>query len=220
MVESGKKIGYTFSNPALLRAALTHASVQGEHADNERLEFLGDRVLSLAVADLLFATFPDEEEGKLAKRHTGLVQQKTLVKVAKEIEISAHLTLSPGEKKAGGHKKDKIMADALEALIGAIYLDGGLKKAEDFINRYWQPLLVAQVLPPEDTKSQLQEWAQGQGLPLPVYTLLSRSGSDHAPLFEIEVTVETKGSAVASASNKRAAEKEAARLLLVKLDLL
>lgn len=214
-----KNIGYAFSNPALLRAALTHASAQGEHADNERLEFLGDRVLSLAVADLLFAAYPEEEEGSLAKRHTGLVQQKALVKVAKEIDISSHLTLSPGEKKAGGHQKDKILADALEALIGAIYLDGGLAKAEAFINRFWQPMLTAQLLPPEDTKSQLQEWAQAQGLPLPAYRVVKKTGTDHEPVFEVEVMVEDVGKASARASSKRSAEKEAALRLLQKLEL-
>lgn len=214
---SGKQIGYEFSDPALLQAALTHASAQNEESDNERLEFLGDRVLGLAVADMLFKAFPGEKEGSLAKRHTALVQQETLVKVAAAADIAAHLTLSAGETKAGGHQKDKILADAVEALIGAIYLDGGFAPASEFVNRFWEPLLKAQEVPPEDAKSRLQEWAQGKGLPLPEYKQLSKSGPEHAPIFEIEVSVKNHGKMAASAANKRAAEKAAAQKMLDKI---
>jgi len=213
----GKKIGYAFSDPVLRETALTHSSTQNDVTDNERLEFLGDRVLGLAVADLLFATYPHEPEGSLAKRHTGLVQQEALVRVAREIDLAEHLRLSPGEMKSGGHNKEKILADAMEALIGAVYLDGGFPAATAFIARFWGPLLQSQILPPEDAKSLLQEWAQGRGLPLPEYKLLGKSGSDHAPSFEIEVSVEGAGRASATASSKRAAEKEAAAKILEKI---
>src|ERR1035437_1181264 len=136
----GKKIGYVFSDPVLCEMALTHSSSQDDH-DNERLEFLGDRVLGLAVADLLFAAFTDEEEGSLAKRHTGLVQQEALVKVAQEIDLAGHIRLSAGEMKSGGHKKEKILADAVEGVVGAIYLDGGLKAAEAFVAKFWSAML-------------------------------------------------------------------------------
>jgi len=212
-----RKMGYTFSDPALLETALTHSSTQNDRNNNERLEFLGDRVLGLAVAGLLFAAFPAEEEGGLAKRHTGLVQQEALVKVAQALDLAGHLKLSASEMKSGGQKKEKILADAVEALIGAIYLDGGFGAAEDFVTKFWGTMLHAQALPPEDAKSRLQEWAQAQSLPLPEYRLVGRSGSDHAPLFEIEVFVEGIGKAVAVAASKRAAEKAAALKMLEKM---
>jgi len=175
-------------------------------------------VLGLAIADLLFAAYPDEPEGGLAKRHTGLVQQEALVGVARDIDLAAHVRLSAGEMKSGGQQKDKILADALEALIGAIYLDGGFAAAEAFIERSWYTRLQSQTLPPEDSKSLLQEWAQGRGLPLPEYKLIGRSGSDHEPTFEMEVTVDTVGSASAIANSKRGAEKEAATKMLQKIE--
>ena len=216
----GRKIGYVFSDIALCETALTHSSTQNDSSDNERLEFLGDRVLGLAAADLLFAAFPDEDEGSLAKRHTGLVQQEALVHVAQEINLAEHLKLSAGEMKSGGHKKEKILADAVEALIGAIYLDGGFEAAQDFVRKFWGAMLHGQALPPEDAKSQLQEWAQGRGLPLPEYKLLGKSGTDHAPLFEIEVFVEGIDKTKAVAASKRAAEKEAALKMLIKIGIL
>jgi ribonuclease-3 len=211
------KIGYVFSDPALRDMALTHSSTLNDQSDNERLEFLGDRVLGLAVANLLFTAYPDEPEGSLAKRHTGLVQQEALVNVAREIELAEHLRLSAGEMKSGGHKKEKILADALEALIGAIYKDGGLEAAEIFVTRFWGAMLQSQAEPPEDAKSLLQEWAQGRGLPLPEYKLLGKSGTDHATLFEMEVSVESIGETSAIAASKRAAEKEAAMKMLEKI---
>ena len=212
-----KKIGYVFSDAALCDTALTHSSTQNDSNNNERLEFLGDRVLGLVVADLLFAAYPAEPEGSLAKRHTGLVQQEALVSVAQAIGLAEHLKLSAGETKSGGHKKDNILADALEALIGAIYLDGGFKAAQAFVAEFWEGALQSQALPPEDAKSKLQEWAQGRGLPLPEYKLLGKSGTDHAPLFEVEVSVEGTGKTSATAASKRAAEKEAALKMLEKI---
>jgi ribonuclease-3 len=211
------KIGYVFSDPVLRETALTHSSTQNDRSNNERLEFLGDRVFGLAVADLLMAAFPAEPEGSLAKRHTGLVQQEALVTVAQEIGLAEHLKLSAGEMKSGGQKKEKILADAVEALIGAIYLDGGFDAAKVFVEKFWGEMLQGQTLPPEDAKSLLQEWAQGRGLPLPEYRLLGKSGTDHAPVFEIEVFVESAGSASATAASKRAAEKEAALKMLQKI---
>jgi ribonuclease-3 len=217
MSEFSKKTGYTFSDPSLLEMALTHASIKTGQYDNERLEFLGDRILGLAIADLLFRHFPTEKEGKLAKRHTGLVQQEALVRVSRNLGLAMHLKLSPSEMKSGGHQKEKILADALEALIGAIYVDGGFPAAFGFIEKFWGEMLRERAQPPEDAKSQLQEWAQAQGLPLPEYKQVARSGTDHAPLFEIQVSVKGKGSAAAKAASKRAAEKAAALLMLGKL---
>lgn len=213
------KIGYAFKDDAVLQTALTHSSSPKEHSNNERLEFLGDRVLGLAVADLLIAAFPGEEEGHLAKRFTGLVQQDALVAVAKKIDLAGHLRLSAAEMKAGGNLKNKILADAVEALVGAIYLDGGFKAAQDFVTRFWTAMINEHSAPPEDAKSRLQEWVQGRGLPLPVYTLVDKSGSDHAPEFEIELSVETIGAIRAKAASKRAAEKQAAQDMLRKIGL-
>lgn len=212
-----RKTGYTFSNPDLRERALTHSSTQNKEYDNERLEFLGDRVLGLVIADLLFSHFPTEKEGGLSKRHTSLVQQKALASIATALGLADHLKLSASEMKSGGHKKEKILSDAIEALIGAIYLDGGFTAAHDFIDKFWGALLREQVAPPEDAKSRLQEWAQSKSLPLPQYKLVKKSGTDHAPLFEIEVFVEGVGKAKAAAVNKRAAEKSAALIMLEKI---
>ncbi len=208
------KIGYTFSDRGLLETALIHASLQDNNGDNERLEFLGDRVLGLAIADLLFNTFPAAHEGSLAKRHTGLVQQGALARVAREIGLAAHLKLSVSEMKSGGHEKETILSDALEALLGAIYRDGGFDAAYGFVRKHWGGMLLEQLLPPEDAKSRLQEWAQEKSLPLPVYTQVGKLGADHAPQFEIEVAVAGVGKASAIAANKRAAEKIAAAKML------
>ena len=212
-----KTLAYTFSEPSLLARALTHSSAQSKGEDNERLEFLGDRVLGLAIADLLYDAFPEEEEGSLAKRHTGLVQQATLVQIAQGLDLASHLKLSAGEMKSGGQQKEKIIADALEALIGAIYLDSGYAAAFVFVERHWRKILQQQTDPPEDAKSKLQEWAQGRALPLPLYTLTQKSGVDHAPIFEVEVSVQGVGATTASAASKRAAEKQAAVLMLQKI---
>ena len=212
-----KKIGYTFSDPFLLEKALTHSSTENKEYDNERLEFLGDRVLGLSIADQLFTFFPEEEEGSLAKRHAGFVQQSDLVLVAQMLGLADHLKLSVGEIKSGGQMKEKILSDAMEALIGAIYLDGGFGVAHDFVKKFWGERLRLQISPPEDAKSRLQEWAQAKSIPLPKYTLINKSGTSHSPIFEMEVFVTEGGKAVATAKSKRAAEKSAALKMLQKI---
>jgi ribonuclease III len=207
-------LGHGFSDRRLLVMAITHSSLPRHESNYERLEFLGDRVLGLVVAEMLYRTYPHEKEGDLAKRLTVLVQQKALVSVAGSLGLAAHVRLSAGERKAGGTLKDTIMADAVEAVIGAIYLDGGLGAARQFIEARWQGLICTQSPPPEDPKTKLQEVVQGRGLPLPVYRLVSKSGSDHEPVFDVEVTVQGMGSAHATASTKRTAEKQAAQQLL------
>lgn len=212
--ELEERAGHAFSAPALLDMALTHASVVGAKHNNERLEFLGDRVLGLVTSELLYRSFPDEKEGPLAKRLTALVRRDALAQVAEKLSLGAYMRLSAGETKAGGVQKETILADAVEALIGAIYLDGGLEAARKFIHAHWETMLAAGGAPPEDAKTKLQEWAQAQGLPLPHYRVLSRTGADHSPVFEVEVKVEGNGSARASAASKRAAEKAAAQKLI------
>jgi ribonuclease-3 len=215
-----EKIIYRFKDKSLLEVALTHASVAGEKPtsrNNEKLEFLGDRVLGLAIADWLYGHYGAENEGDLAKRLTALVQQAALVKVANDIDLAKHLHLAAGERGAGGQVSDAIVADALEALIGAIFLEAGYTVAQKSIMHLWKELLNNQPAPPEDSKTALQEWVQARGLPLPAYAATGQSGPAHAPMFTIELTVKGYDPVTATAASKRAAEKEAARLMLLKL---
>lgn len=211
-----QRLGYSFRDKAILDRALTHSSLQKKDCDNERLEFLGDRVLGLVVAHRLYLRYPDDNEGSLAKRHTALVRQEALVTVAANIGLEDDIRLSSGEKKSGGSRKETILSDAVEALIGAVYLDGGLAAASAIVDRFW-PENPDDLAPPEDPKSQLQEWLQARGKPLPVYRITGKSGSDHAPLFEIELSVEGEAPVQVTAPNRRSGEKEAAAILLKKL---
>jgi ribonuclease-3 len=222
-------IGYYFARPALLEEALTHPSALApEHARGrrrrkasprgyERLEFLGDRVLGLVVADLLWRRFEDEPEGHLTRRLTHLVRSETLARVAASIGLGAHVILSRAETAVGAAANPAILADVCEALIAAIYLDGGFDAAAAFIGRFWEPLVEEMEGPPRDPKTTLQEWAQARGLALPIYQLIGTSGPDHALLFTVQVSVASHGSATASASSKRAAEARAAAMLLDRL---
>ncbi len=211
--------GYSFTDATLLHRALTHSSAVADSAqageNNERLEFIGDRVLGLAVADLLYRRYPKEAEGALAKRLTALVQQAALVRIAADLDIASHLRLSAAEKKLG--TREAMLADAVEAVIGAIFLDGGYLAASAVIAAYWTPLLEADLAPPEDPKTALQEWVQARGMALPRYETVGQSGPDHAPQFTVRVSVAGATPVEASAANKRLAEKEAARLLLAAL---
>lgn len=212
-----QKIGYRFADRRLLQTALTHASVIDSKVNYERLEFLGDRVLGLVVANLLYTSFPDAAEGDLAKRHTALVQQAALLMVAEKLALSTYLHLSPGEQKTGGAQKETILADALEAVIAALYLDGGFDASAAFVERFWSSLLHAQIDPPQDPKTLLQEWAQSKGLPLPEYILAGKSGSDHAPVFDVTLRLQKWGEASGHGATKRQAEKEAAAAMLKKI---
>ena len=221
-------LGHAFASPALLAEAVTHPSLAGVARVTkgpkpglayERLEFLGDRVLGLLVAEWLLERFPDEREGELARRHTQLVKRETLAAVAAAIGLGAHLRLSPGENDSGGRANLTILGDACEAVIGALYLDGGLEVARGFVRRAWTAHLEgAGRLPALDGKTRLQEWAQGQGKPLPVYAVVGRSGPDHAPQFDVSVTVAGLPPAHGRGGSRRAAETEAAQALLARLD--
>lgn len=212
-------LGYTFKNPALLSEALIHRSdASGKHLNYERLEFLGDRVLSLVVADMLLRQFPDEDQGALAKRHVAMVRKETLAMVAMDIGLGQYITLSKGEDDAGGRENPGILSDVCEALIAALYYDGGLLVAEEFVRAHWSDRMLEYSAPPRDAKTALQEWAQGRGLPLPQYTIVSRSGPDHAPFFEISVTIDGRVAATGGGASKRAAEQEAAAALQIKLE--
>jgi ribonuclease-3 len=211
-------LGYEFSDPVLARVALTHRSAAGRGDPTyERLEFLGDRVLALVIADLLFEHYPHEEEGALAKRLVALVRRETLAEVAAKLSLGPLITLSKGEEEAGGRSNPAILADVCEALIGAIFRDGGLPPARKFIERHWHFLMTSEKTPPKDAKTTLQEWAQGKGFDLPEYTTVARTGPDHAPRFTIEVSVDKFPPERADGASKRIAEQAAAELLLKRL---
>jgi ribonuclease-3 len=211
-------LGHQFVRPALLQEALRHRSaVHGRgQASNERLEFIGDRVLGLAMAEWLAERFPREQEGDLGRRLAYLVSQPVLADVADDIGLAAALSVSPGEARAGVTKRATVLADALEAALGALYLDGGLEVARAFVRRAWNDAIAAQIEPPKDAKTALQEWAQKRGLDLPNYTIADRSGPPHAPSFTGAVSVGS-ADATGTAGSKRAAEQRAAETLLNRL---
>ncbi|HVH79731.1 MAG TPA: ribonuclease III [Stellaceae bacterium] len=219
-----EKIRHAFTRPALLTEALTHPSAvapprgksrrRTAQRHYERLEFLGDRVLGLVVADLLWHRFENEPEGPMTRRMADLVRRETVARVALEIGLDQHLVLSPSEAASGAARNPSILADVCEAVIAAIYLDGGLPVAAAFVERWWAPLIDAAPAPPRDPKTRLQEWAQAKGLGLPVYRLVTMEGPDHAPRFTIAARVAQSDEATATASSKRAAEAAAAAALL------
>jgi ribonuclease III len=229
VAELVQTIGYVFVRPELLEEALTHPSAlvperrgrkhrkPAVKRSYERLEFLGDRVLGLVVADLLWRRFADEPEGDLTRRLTQLVRRDTLARVAAGLSLGGILLVSRAEAAAGAARNPSILADVCEALIAAIYLDGGFEAASAFISRLWEPLIDEMPEPPRDPKTALQEWAQGRGLALPVYQLVATSGPDHARIFTVAASVAGGDLVTANASSKRSAEARAAALLLDRL---
>ena len=214
-------LGYRFRRPELLAEALTHRSAsQGRlrtrgTGSNERLEFLGDRVLGLLMAEWLIERFPDEQEGKLGLRFADLVSREALTEIGARIGYARAVTLgapSAASEAAGAN----MVADALEAALGALYLDSGIEEARRFVRRAWEERIAAQVLPPEDAKTILQMWLQGRGKPLPAYAVVSSEGPSHAPTFTISVTGGGH-TGVGEAGTKRAAERAAAAALLAQL---
>jgi ribonuclease III len=213
------RLGYLFEDRPLLKRALTHASVRKASAkrrDNERLEFLGDRVLGLAIAELLSGTFPSATEGELARHYNRLVRGGTCAEVARSLELGPVLVLSESEAGSGGRNKETILADACEAVLGAVFLEAGYETAREVVRLHWGPLMRGAPADAADAKSALQEWAQGQGLDLPVYVEVERHGPDHAPRFTSEVRIKGKKPARGEGANKRSAEQAAATALLAR----
>ena len=212
-------LGYRFTNRRVLQLALTHRSCgyQGEYASNQRLEFLGDAVLQLAVADMLYELFPAEAEGDLSKRLVALVNGEQLARIARSLDLGAYLEMSEGEMEQGGKENASNLEDACEALLGAIYRDGGFSAARAVIERWWKDVALAYEAPPKDPKTALQEWAQGRGLPLPEYMLIQAQGPSHAPCFVVEVRVMGLPSVQAQAGTKKHAERLAAQAMLAAL---
>jgi len=223
--------GYVFRRPELLHEALTHRSaVRGRDgraraqprtgrpntataASNERLEFIGDRVLGLIVAEWLIERFPDEQEGQLARRHAHLVARPLLAEVADRLGVADKLSVAPNEARAGVSQLATVLADAMEAVIGAVYLDGGLEPARTLVRDAWESAMAAQIIPPTDPKTALQEWLGARGQPLPVYVVASQEGPPHAPRFV--VTVDAAGHrGTGTAGSKQAAERAAAAALM------
>lgn len=214
-------LGHRFADPGLLAEALTHSSAlpRGRSARRsyERLEFLGDRVLGLVIAELLWRRFPDEAEGALTRRHTSLVRRETLVEVARAIDLGDFVTVSAGEAQGGARASAGVLADACEAVIAALYLDGGLEAAAAFVRRHWEARIDAASSPPRDPKTALQEWAQGRARGLPIYETVGVEGPAHRRAFTVSVRVEGMEPATASGNSKRAAETAAAAELLARL---
>jgi ribonuclease-3 len=211
-------IGYEFKNPGLLITALTHSSISSAtRSDNERLEFLGDRVLGLVMAQALLDLDAKATEGQLAPRFNALVRKETCADVARSIGIGTLLKLGRSEMISGGRRKEALLGDAMEALIAAVYRDGGFSKAQALILRLWNTRITSVKADARDPKTALQEWAQARKGPPPNYVELTRSGPDHAPQFEIEVRLHTGEAAQAKAGSKRHAEQAAAKLLLERL---
>jgi ribonuclease III len=212
-------LGHQFQSQGLLRQALTHSSVSSDSGrNNERLEFLGDRVLALLIADLLLQHYPDADEGDLALRLNALVRRETCAAVALELELGGYLNLSPAEIATGGRDKPVILGDACEAVIGALYQDGGMAAARRFVERFWTPRLAGLAAAPADAKSALQEWSQARKLGTPAYTVISREGPDHAPHFVIEVSLPGHAPLMGAGASKRDAEREAALAMLRSVD--
>lgn len=212
-------IGHRFSREELLAQALTHRSAGAPHY--ERLEFLGDALVNLIVAEALYAYWPQADEGALTRARAELVRESALATIARTLDLGAKLTLGPGEMKSGGHRRDSILADAVEALVGAIYLDAGYETCREVVLPWFEPAIAA--LPPphkvgKDAKTRLQEWLQARQKPLPVYALLSESGEEHAKTFRVTCTLQqppliTEG----EGGSRRAAEQGAAEAALREL---
>ncbi|TPQ52421.1 ribonuclease III [Prosthecomicrobium hirschii] len=211
------RIGYGFADRKLLTRALTHTSATSNPADSyQRLEFLGDRVLALSVAAMAYETYPRAEEGELARRLNALVKRETCAEIGRRLELGAVMRLGAGEAQTGGRNRTAILGDVTEALIAAIYLDGGFEPACAFVERHWRDMMMSARGPLRDAKTTLQEWVQGRGLPAPVYREVGRSGPDHDPEFTIAVDLAGLDGAEGRGRSKREAEQNAATAILVR----
>ena len=214
------RLGYRFADPALLDRALTHSSAvsPGKRIEHsyQRLEFLGDRVLGLVVADMLYRRFPKANEGELSRSLNSLVRKESCAAIARQLDLGTELNLGESEARTGGAEKDAILGDVAEAVIGAVYCDGGLGRAYEIIERLFGEHLGQAGNERADAKTALQEWAQGRGLLPPVYTEVERTGPDHAPHFTIAVTIAGFGESSASGPSKKLAEHKAAEAFLLR----
>lgn len=212
------RLGHRFARPELLVQALTHGSVSSAtRADNQRLEFLGDRVLGLVIAEALLVADDMASEGQIAPRYNMLVRRETCAEVAREVDLGAALKIGRSEMLSGGRRKEALLADAMEAVIAAVYLDGGLEAARGRVLALWGERIAAVAEDARDAKTALQEWAQARGEPPPIYAEIARAGPAHAPTFTLEVRLQSGPAAQATAGSKRQAEQKAAAALLARL---
>ena len=214
-----ENLGHVFADRKLLERALTHASANSQ-VSNERLEFLGDRVLGLIVAEMLFSAYPDDSEGLLALKYNALVRGEACAAAAEAAGLAKYLRLAAAEAASGGRKNAAILGGACEAVIAALYLDAGYEAARRFVERYWAQGFTELNQDMRDPKTMLQEWAQSRARAArgaPVYRLVTREGPDHAPHFVVEVTVSGEGSATGEGRSKREAQQSAARALIERL---
>ena len=210
-----RALGHQFTDTALLERALTHSSIANRaRPDNQRLEFLGDRVLGLVIAEALLKEDKSAAEGQIAPRFNALVRKEACAAIASHIGIGDALILGRSEAQTGGRRKTALLGDAMEAVIAAVYRDAGMDKAREVILRLWADRIAEAEEDARDAKTRLQELAQARGEALPVYKIINRRGPDHKPVFTVEVTLESGGAASAEASSKRDAEQQAARRLL------
>jgi ribonuclease-3 len=215
-----ERIGYRFKDTALFDSALSHISAlkgaRNRAGSYQRLEFLGDHVLGLVISDMLFRAFPKADEGELSRRLADLVRKETCADIARSIDLGAAVRLGASEANAGGRTRPAILADVCEALIGAVYLDGGFAAAEALIGRLWEARMRTTAPPLRDPKTVLQEWAQARGLPTPAYREIARSGPDHDPEFRVAVQLPQFAPAEGSGRSKRAAEQAAAAAMMAR----
>lgn len=213
------RIGHSFGQPELLLRAVTHASISSaSRPDNQRLEFLGDRVLGLVMAEALLSADPKATEGQLAPRFNALVRKETCAEIARAIGLGEVLKLGRSEMISGGRRKEALLGDALEALIAAVYLDAGFAAAKATVLRLWGKRIDAVEADARDAKTSLQEWAQARGMTPPDYVESSREGPDHAPVFTVSVRLANGEAEVATAGTKRRAEQQAAKALLARME--
>jgi ribonuclease III len=217
MSDAEARLGYSFLNPDLLVEALTHPSMGSGH-NNQRLEFLGDRVLGLVISQALLDQDTGASEGKLAPRLNALVRKETCAEIAVELDLGGALRMGRSEMLSGGRRKTAILGDTMEAVIAAIYLDGGLEAARRFVLTCWKDHFAGVLTQKVDAKTALQEWAQARSLKPPSYVDLAREGPDHAPVFTVEVRLDTGETACGQANSKRAAQQLAAEALLASLE--
>jgi ribonuclease-3 len=216
MADAAARLGHDFRRPELLIEALTHPSM-ATGTQNQRLEFLGDRVLGLVIAEALLAQDSTADEGQLAPRLNALVRKETCAEVATALDLGAAMRMGRSEMLSGGRRKTALLGDAMEAVIAAVYLDAGIEAARALILHNWGPRIAAARAQTPDAKTALQEWAQARGLPPPAYADLDREGPDHAPVFSVEVRLEDGHAARGRAPSKRAAQQRAAEALLARL---
>ena len=217
-----ERIGYQFADKALLERALTHISAlsggpQNRGGSYQRLEFLGDHVLGLVISDMLYRAFAKANEGELSRRLADLVRKETCAEVARAMDLGPALKLGNSESHAGGRLRTTILADACEALVGAVFIDGGYKAADALVERFWKERMLKPLRPLRDPKTLLQEWAQARGLPTPAYRELARTGPHHDPEFRVAVVLPDRPPAEGVGSSKRAAEQAAAAAMLTRV---